>query len=119
MSVFQDEVAEWAHECFGQEIAEDMFERNLRFIEEALELVQAYRIPKERVLKIVDYVYSRGPGDEAQEVGGVLVTLAALCAAAGGLDMPDCGWEELRRIQRPEVMERVRAKNIVKQEQGL
>ena len=41
MSIFQSGVHDWMLECFGVEIAADVPERNHRFLEEALELVQA------------------------------------------------------------------------------
>ena len=67
--------------CFGPEISKDRKERCHRFIEEALELVQAGDCSKEDVLMLVDYVYSRPKGEVYQEVGGVIVTLAAFCTA--------------------------------------
>lgn len=79
---FQKRVASWAIACFGVERAEDSRERNFRFIEEALELVQANGCTKEEAQRILEYVYNRPPGELYQEVGGVAVTLAALCAAA-------------------------------------
>lgn len=50
-------------------------------MEEAIELVQACEMPKEDVLTLVNYVYDQPVGDIDQEVGGVLVTLIALCTA--------------------------------------
>ena len=38
---FQEQVAPWVQACFGAEIASNVRERNHRFIEESLELVQA------------------------------------------------------------------------------
>ena len=40
-ATFQSRVNNWTLACFGHEIAGDRVERNHRFIEEALELVQA------------------------------------------------------------------------------
>ena len=79
---FQQRVEKWVLHCFGKEIAENKVERNLRFLEEALELVQSLNMPKEDALKVVDYVYGRDIGDPPQEVGGVMVCLAALCTAS-------------------------------------
>ena len=83
---FQSRVLPWLLECFGAEIASDTVERNHRFLEEALELVQACGCPSDEAHKLVDYVYGREVGEKSQEVGGVMVTLAALCLAQG-LDM--------------------------------
>lgn len=76
---FQEEVATWVETCFGAESAADTVIRTHRFIEEAVELAQAMRVPKDEVLQIVDYVYSRPIGDVHQEVGGTITTLTALC----------------------------------------
>lgn len=97
MTSFQSRVAQWMDACFGPEISADRLERNDRFIEEALELVQAAGYPKDRALALVDYVYGRDQGDINQEVGGVMVTLAAHCLAHG-VDMHEAGETELARI---------------------
>lgn len=79
--LFQDRVRPWLWECFGREVAENRIERNHRFLEESLELVQACGCTREHALQIVEYVYGRPAGETFQEVGGVMVTLAALCLA--------------------------------------
>lgn len=110
---FQSRVAAWAVKCFGERIAVNKPTRNYRFIEEAVELVQSLGCSKEDVLKVVDYVFGRPPGDPHQEVGGVCITLYAL-AAANGLDVGTAGWDELARIDTPEVIEKIRAKQKLK-----
>lgn len=94
---FQKRVAPWMQECFGPVIAADKQERNHRFIEESLELVQSCGATASECHQLVDYVFGRPAGDRGQEVGGVMVTLAALCLA-NGLDMHSAGEIELRRI---------------------
>jgi hypothetical protein len=94
---FQQRVQPWMMECFGAEIAADRIERNHRFLEEALELVQATGCTKYEAFKLVNYVFKRPVGKPAQEVGGVMVTLAAHCLA-NGLDMQACAETELARI---------------------
>lgn len=94
---FQQRVLPWLLTCFGETISNDKQERNHRFIEEALELVQACGATKSECLQLVDYVYSREIGEKNQEAGGVMVTLAALCLA-NGLDMHAAGETELVRI---------------------
>jgi NTP pyrophosphatase (non-canonical NTP hydrolase) len=78
---FQKRVKLWSDECFGPEISMDKTERNQRFLEEALELVQSAGLLKEDALQLVDYVYDRPVGELEQEIGGTMVTLAALCNA--------------------------------------
>lgn len=108
---FQARVQPWLLECFGPMIAGDREERNHRFLEEALELVQACGASASEAHQLVDYVYSRPVGDPAQEVGGVMVTLAALCLA-NGLDMHADGETELARIWTK--VEQIRAKQAAK-----
>jgi hypothetical protein len=94
--MFQRRVADWVVDTFGEKVATDKAERNFRFLEEALELVQACGATKDDVLKLVEYVFSRPVGELPQEVGGTVVTLAALC---NGFDvrMEKCAWDELAR----------------------
>jgi hypothetical protein len=94
---FQDGVRSWLLKCFGEAIAYNVAERNHRFLEEALELVQARACSREEAHQLVDYVFDRPPGEPKQEVGGVMVTLAGLCIAAG-YNMDAAGDVELSRI---------------------
>lgn len=108
---FQARVAPWMQECFGPEISADRLERNDRFMEEALELVQASGFPKERAYALIEYVYGRDQGEINQEVGGVMVTLAAHCLAHG-VDMHEAGETELARIWTK--VDKIRAKQAAK-----
>ncbi len=110
---FQQRVQPWLLECFGAEIAADRMERNHRFLEESLELVQSLGCTASEAHQLVDYVFGRPVGDPPQEVGGVMVTLAALCLASG-LDMHDAGEVELVRINAPELVAKIRAKQAAK-----
>lgn len=110
-SSFQERVQPWMMACFGPEISADRLERADRFIEEALELAQSCNYPRERVEALVDYVYRRPPGATAQEVGGVMVTLAAFCLAHG-TDMHQAAEAELTRIWGK--VEQIRAKQAAK-----
>lgn len=110
---FQQRVKGWLMDCFSMEVCRDVTERNHRFIEEAIELVQSKGCTASEVHQLVDYVFSRPAGDPAQEVGGVMVTLSALCSAAS-IEMEKAAEVELARILRPEVMERIRAKQATK-----
>ena len=93
---FTGNVRRWVVECFGVSAANDRTERVHRFLKEALELAQAAGCSKTEADQLLVYVYGRHVGDPAQEVGGVMTTLAALCAA-NGLDSEKCGRAELER----------------------
>jgi len=93
---FQNRASRWAVECFGPGISSDKTERNHRFLEEALELVQATGCTPSEAHQLVDYVFSRPVGEPNQECGGVMVTLALL-SWAFGFDMEMCGEVELER----------------------
>lgn len=108
---FQPRVSPWMLTCFGAAIADDKQERNHRFLEEALELVQACGCTQSEAHQLVDYVYGRSVGEREQEVGGVMVTLAALCLAQG-LDMHAAGEKELARVWTK--VEQIRAKQAAK-----
>lgn len=97
LSALQTGVKDWTLQCFGEQISKDIVERNHRFIEEALELVQSTGITQSECHQLVDYVFSRPVGETFQEVGGVMITLAALCNAIN-LNMNTAGDTELKRI---------------------
>lgn len=94
---FQNRVNDWMQQCFGPEISKDWIERNHRFLEESLELVQSLGCTHSEAHQLVDYVFNRPIGEPIQECGGVMVTLAALGLAAD-LDINGCGEIELHRI---------------------
>jgi hypothetical protein len=108
---FQDRVQPWMMACFGPEIAADVTERCDRFIEEAFELVQSLGWTPDRARALIDYTWSRPAGEPKQEVGGVMVTLAALCLAKD-YDMHHAGETELARIWTK--VEQIRAKQAAK-----
>ncbi|WP_242540132.1 hypothetical protein [Trinickia mobilis] len=110
---FQNRVRPWMLECFGSEIASDRIERNHRFFEEATELVQACGMTASEAHQLVDYTFGRPVGQRHQEVGGVMVTLAALCLA-NELNMHYAGEAELARISVPATVEKIRAKQAAK-----
>jgi NTP pyrophosphatase (non-canonical NTP hydrolase) len=94
---FQSRVQNWMIACFGKEITQDTTERNHRFIEESLELAQSLGCSKSQIIELIDYVYSRPIGETKQEVGGVLLTLSALCSA-NNIDLAGSGEAELVRV---------------------
>lgn len=111
--VFQMLVRRWVVRAFGQEAADNRAERTHRFLEEALELAQATDCTQEQAHLLVEYVYGRPVGKAPQEVGGTLLTLAALCASRD-FDMGTCAAGELMRVNRPEMLERIRVKQEAK-----
>jgi hypothetical protein len=108
---FQSRVRPWMIECFGAFIAGDRMERNHRFFEEATEAVQANGMTRSEAHQLVDYTFDRPVGDLHQEIGGVMVTLAALCLASGE-DMHAAAEMELARIWTK--VEAIRAKQAAK-----
>lgn len=108
---FQSEVNRWLLVCFGEAIARDKTERNHRFLEEALETVQAGGCTASEAHQLVDYVFNRPVGELWQEVGGAMNTLAALCLAYD-LDMAECGDREIARCWTK--VEKIRAKQAAK-----
>jgi len=96
---FQSRVWRWAKECFVTDDALSPEQRSFRFMEEALELTQAVGTSKEDVHRLVDHVYSRPVGEARQEVGGVMVTLAALCESKG-IIMLAAAHNEIARCER-------------------
>jgi hypothetical protein len=109
--LLQPRVQPWLMACFGAMIAGDREERNHRFLEEALELVQSCGCTASEAHQLVDYVFGRPVGERDQEVGGVMITLAALCLA-NSLDMHSAGERELARIWT--MVEKIRAKQAAK-----
>jgi hypothetical protein len=108
---FQQRVQPWMMACFGPEISGDRLERADRLVEEVLELVQAAGYSRDRVSALASYVFDRPAGEPVQEVGGVMVTLAAFCLAHG-IEMHEAGEAELARIWTK--VEKIRAKQAAK-----
>lgn len=111
MRDFQQNVRNWMMDCFGPKIASDRKERNYRFLEEALELVQANGCSIEDAHALVEYVFNRPEGEANQELGGVMVTLAALCNTAN-LMIEEAAWKEMARVW--EKKDEIRAKQASK-----
>lgn len=107
----QTKVNEWVVSAFGQSIADDTVERNHRFLEESLELVQALGCSADEAHQLVDYVYGRPDGEANQEVGGVVLTLMALCNAQG-IEVERETENEINRVW--EKIDHIRAKQAAK-----
>lgn len=107
----QPRVKPWLLACFGEEISADKVERRHRFLEEALELFQAVDGTEDEADQLARYVFGRPKGEPHQEVGGVEITLAALCLAHD-FDKHKAGEDELARIWTK--VEQIRAKQAAK-----
>lgn len=86
----------WLVACLGEETLHSLPDRALRVLEEAVELAQAADIPAEKVVELVQHVYSRPVGRLEQEVAGVLNTVL-LTAECIGQDAMHLGSQELTR----------------------
>jgi len=93
---FQSRVERWLEACFSPDVRTNRGERTHRFLEEALELAQANGCTRDDAFALIEYVFGRPAGEAAQEVGGVMVTLASLCSASE-INMDNAGDRELER----------------------
>lgn len=103
----QSRIAAWVRKVFSDEVATNVPERVLRFVEEAIELAQACGTDATTVHRLVDYVFNRPVGEVPQEIAGCMVTLYAT-AHALGVDAQEELEKEISRIRQPEVIDRVR-----------
>lgn len=71
---------EWAVRCFGEDHVHNLPLRSLRAAEEAVELAQSWKVPREKMHLLVDTIYDRPPGNPEQELGGAALTLVVMAA---------------------------------------
>ncbi len=109
---FQDRCHAWIMKCFGSKVTRSRRHRRQRFMEEAIELAQACGATEYECTQLVRHVFARPTGEVAQEVGGVLTTLAVLCNRYS-LDMAACANTELARAEQN--IDRIREKQAAKQ----
>lgn len=93
---FQVRCMKWILAWLHSNIVWNKQERNQRFLEEALELVQSLDMDATTAHKLVDYVFSRPKGEPKQELGGVMNTLAIL-AETNSMSMWQSAEDELAR----------------------
>lgn len=74
-------VTNWCHQAFGADQC-GVKQRALRMLEESVEAYQAAGCDEEMGHRLVSYVFNRAPGNLAQELGGVGLTVLALAEAA-------------------------------------
>lgn len=92
----QQAAVDWAERVFGDD-AKDRRILALRFLEEALELVQTQGLKPHDLEHVKKRVFSRPPGDVKNEIGGVMVTLYCM-AGHLGLDVDSCEATEIVRV---------------------
>jgi hypothetical protein len=111
MKVYQRRVVDWLRRSFGDATTDDLRERRLRFLEEALELHQACGGTVGELSTLAAHVHDRPAGEPGQEIGGVVLCLAAL-ATAVGVDVETAMTNEIERVELR--TDEVRAKHAAK-----
>lgn len=113
MDYIQTKVTDWMKDTFTPEVCMDNIERNLRFIEESLELVQSNGCTKEDVIMLLDYVFGRPKGEVHKEIVDVNIALNALASAS----MLDVFEETIIGLSRVWInQDRIRQKHLSKPE---
>lgn len=103
----QERVATWVRSTLGEETLHDIPERAYRALEEAIELAQACGLGAASAHALVERVFAKPVGDPKKELAGCQVTLYAVAEALGA--KLESEFEiEMVRINRPEVIDRVR-----------
>ena len=119
--VSQALVEQWVRSRFTDKVFENKEEHGRRVLEEAIELFKVEaRDPKEaraQAHKLVDAVFDKKVGELKQEIGGVAVTLLALCALHD-LRLDELAEAEINRIMTTPA-EEFRKKQQAKADNGL
>lgn len=114
----QERAGEWVRKTFGLEILKSKDERAMRVLEEAIELAQATKVDKARVINLVHFVFDKPVGDVAQEAAGVGFTLLAW-GDSMELDIATLIEEEIDRVDDHRLMEKIRKKHDSKVDAGI
>jgi hypothetical protein len=114
----QDRAGAWVKKTFGHPIFDSKHERAMRVLEEAIELAQAEGVDKAQVKHLVDFVFNKPVGDIAQEAAGVGFTLLAW-GASHELDIATLVFEEIDRVDSPEMIAKIRKKHDPKVDAGI
>lgn len=93
---FQVRCLKWILTWLNSNMIYNKQERNQRFLEEALELVQSLDMDRETAHKLVNYIFDRPKGEPKQELGGVMNTLAIL-SEINSMSMWEAAEKELSR----------------------
>ena len=108
---FQVRCLKWILQWLNSNLVYNKQERNQRFLEEALELVQSLDMKQDTAHELVEYVFSRPKGEPRQELGGVMNTLAIL-SETNNMSMWGDGEAELTRCWNK--IEEIKAKQKLK-----
>lgn len=106
---FQSQAGAWMGTAILPSRNSAIITRGDRLAEEVFELLQSQHYPRERLRMLEDYVFNRPIGEPGQEMGGVMLTLACYGEVAG-LNMHLEGYRELARVNRPDVIARIKKK---------
>lgn len=104
----QARCTDWARVCFPDDPIIRPKVRAIRFLEEAIELVQTMDISREKAHELVDYVFNRPVGYPAQELGGTMLTLMLVAEA---LDLDAGGEAEAELVSAYERIPQIREKS--------
>jgi len=113
----QGKIFSWCRYTFGDKIALDTKIRALRVLEEAIELAQAEGVDEATAQAWVKHVYSRPVGEVYQEAGGLAICFLAW-AGSRNVELSYLADIELRRIDNPQAIEKIRAKQAEKNAVG-
>lgn len=113
---FQVRCLKWILSWLNSKLVWNKQERNQRFLEEALELVQSLDMDRKTAHELVDYVFGRPKGEPKQELGGVMNTLAIL-AETNSMSMWQDAETELTRCWNnvEKIKEKQKLKPVIKQ----
>lgn len=116
----QQLIMNWIRDTFGVIPGLDVEsprERAMRFLEEAIELCQAAGLTQGDVYSMARYTYGRPAGVLSQEVGGVTVTLYALCEVLG-VSAAQAEFDEIGRVMDISP-DKFQARHVAKMEKGI
>lgn len=114
--VRQGAIWDWTCGTFGEDACTSK-ERAMRFLEEAIELVQAEGIDIAAINAVLAHVLAKEPGNPVQEAGGVGLTLLAYCESKG-FSADDAEAGELVRVKAIDP-EKFRARHNKKADAGI
>lgn len=120
MLIWQGQIRNWMFNMVKAPDQWDPVNRGQRILEEVAEACQCPEIglSEQQCHDIITYVYNRPTGVYHQEIGGIIVTLLALCDATKE-DLYQCMVDEIARIREPEMVEKVRNAIIRKRNDGV